>query len=64
MDEWTRAEQIFLEVLELPEDEQTSYLQEACAGDAALAERVRRLLAADAPSSIPCQVREAFFGTA
>ncbi|MFG0274133.1 MAG: serine/threonine-protein kinase, partial [Phycisphaerales bacterium] len=42
-----RSEQaIFEAVLDLPADERAAYLDEACAGDDALRERVRRLLAA------------------
>jgi serine/threonine protein kinase len=49
-----RAKSIFLAALEQVEEERHAFLDEACAGDAALRQRVERLLLAhDRPDSLP-----------
>src|SRR5262249_1905907 len=49
-----RAKSIFLAALEKAEEERRAFLDEACAGDADLRQRVERLLLAhDRPDSLP-----------
>lgn len=46
-----RAFEVFADALDVPADERNAFLDEACAGDAALMERVRSLLDADAEAT-------------
>jgi serine/threonine protein kinase/tetratricopeptide (TPR) repeat protein len=45
--DYRRAKELFLEAVELPEDQRDAFLQGECAGNDTLLERVRTLLAAD-----------------
>ena len=46
-DSYQRAKELFLEAVELPEEEREAFLEKECAGDTDLLERVRALIAAD-----------------
>ncbi len=46
-DSYQRAKELFLEAVELPEEEREAFLEKECAGDTDLIERVRALIAAD-----------------
>jgi serine/threonine-protein kinase len=52
-DHWRRIEELFHAALELAPAERAAFLDQHCAGDAALARHVERLLAADASPSGP-----------
>ena len=45
---WRRAEEIFLDAVELPPDDREAFIVSACGDDAALAAEVRSLIASDA----------------
>jgi eukaryotic-like serine/threonine-protein kinase len=55
MTRWERLQELFAQALALPAAERDSFVQRACAGDTALADELRGLLASDAAGDAPVQ---------
>ena len=52
-DAWTRVDEVLQSVLLRPPAERDTFLRQACAGDTALENEVRSLLAADEQAGLP-----------
>ena len=57
IDRHRRAKKVFLAACELPADERTSYLDEACGGDHILRREVDALLEIDSSTTDPSEER-------
>ncbi|MEX2271839.1 MAG: protein kinase [Vicinamibacterales bacterium] len=50
--DWARVKAVFLEAIDIAEEDRTAWLDEACAGDAALGREVASLLASDRDAAL------------
>lgn len=55
-EKWRRVKAVFLDALDLPEEERRAFVTEACAGDSELAQDIHSLLASDRSAGSFCEL--------